>query len=211
MRALLFDLDGVLVNSFDAYRAAWTAWAVAYGITKQEFPTDIHGLRPRDVVREVVTRVRPALALAEAIETFDAGMDGPAASQVAAMPGAVALTRALAGKPWAIVSSTHARHLGAMIAAAGLAVPPVLISGDDIERGKPDPQCFLLAAERLGVPPGGCTVIEDAPPGIRAAAAAGMACVAVATTHDAGELTGAGRVFPDLLAARDHILGGTAP
>lgn len=211
MGALLFDLDGVLVNSFEAYRAAWTAWAASYGITKQEFPTDIHGLRPHDVVREVLTRARPGLDLAQAIETFDAAMDGPATAGVAAMAGAVALTRALAGRPWAIVSSTHARHLGLMIAAAGLAPPPVLISGDDIERGKPDPQCFLAAAERLGVPATGCTVIEDAPPGIRAAAAAGMACVAVATTHDAGELTGAGHCYPNLLAARDHLLGVLGP
>ncbi|MGH2717542.1 MAG: HAD family hydrolase, partial [Actinomycetota bacterium] len=107
MAALLFDLDGVLVDSLKAYREAWTAWATAYGITREEFPTDIHGLRPKDVI----VRLRPGQP--QAVEDFDAIFDGPAANDVLAMPGAVELTVALDGRPWAIVSSSQRRHVAA--------------------------------------------------------------------------------------------------
>ncbi|HLJ08573.1 MAG TPA: HAD-IA family hydrolase [Acidimicrobiia bacterium] len=201
MAALLFDLDGVLVDSLKAYREAWTAWAEAYGVTREEFPTDIHGLRPKDVI----VRLRPGEP--RAVEDFDAIFDGPAARDVMAMPGAAALTAALDGRPWAIVSSSQRRHVAAALRGAGIADPPVLICGDDIAVGKPDPSCFLLAAERLGVDPSGCVVIEDAPSGLAAARAAGMASVAVATTHDPDSLTGADRVFPSLAEAAPYLLG----
>lgn len=204
MAALLFDLDGVLVDSLSAYRDAWIAWATAYAVTREEFPADLHGLRPRDVI----ARVRPAADLDEAVGAFDALLDGPASTHVQAMPGAAGLTRALTGggAGWAIVSSTQRRHVTAMLGAAGIAVPDVLVCGDDIDRGKPDPQGFLLAAERLGAPPEACTVVEDAPAGLEAAARAGMASVAVTTTHEAGELTAAGRVFPTLAEAAGYLL-----
>jgi sugar-phosphatase len=198
---LLFDFDGVLVESEEAYRAAWTAWATAYAVTREEFPTDLHGLRPSDVIR----RVRPREG-DRAVEDFDALFDGPAAAEVKAMPGAVELTASLAGRPWAVVSSTQRRHVESMLAVTGIPLPPVLICGDDIERGKPDPQGYLLAAERLGVPPPACVVTEDAPAGIEAARAAGMACVAVATTHEPEELAEADRVFPTLREAAGYLL-----
>ncbi|GAC1362673.1 MAG: HAD family hydrolase [Actinomycetota bacterium] len=203
MGVLLFDLDGVLVDSLVAYREAWTAWATAYRVTRQEFPSDIHGLRPKDVIRQI----RPAVDLEQAVEAFDALLDGPAGEQVTAMAGAVRLTADLAGSPWAIVSSTQRRHVTRMLSCAGIALPPVLICGDDIERGKPDPQCFLLGAERLGAPSSSCTVVEDAPSGIAAAAAAGMSAIALATTHRPEELSGAERVFPSLWEAKDFLLG----
>jgi sugar-phosphatase len=207
MGVLLFDMDGVLVDSLRAYRDAWVAWATAYAVTREEFPTDLHGLRPKDVI----ARVRPAADIEEAVEAFDALLDGPAAAHVVAMPGAVDLTRSLEGRPWAIVSSTQRRHVTAMLATAGIPGPPVLICGDDIERGKPDPQGYLLAAERLGAPPGSCTVVEDAPAGIEAARAAGMASIAVATTHEPEELSAADQVFPTLLEAAGALLSRSAP
>ena len=208
MRGLLFDLDGVLVDSEEAYRAAWTAWAGHYALTAADFPADIHGLRPHDVVLAVIAAARPHADPQEAVARYDAAFDRPAREHTVAMPGAVELTRALAaqGRAWAIVSSTHRRHLDLMIDAAGLAVPAVVISGDDIARGKPAPDGFLLGAQRLGLAPAACTVVEDAPPGVAAAVAAGMDCVAVATTHAPGDLAAAGAVFGSLLSASDHLL-----
>jgi sugar-phosphatase len=201
MAALLFDFDGVLVDSLRAYRKAWVAWATAYGVTPEEFPADIHGLRPRDVI----ARLRPAADLEAAVAAFDALFDGPAAAHARAMPGAVDLTEELAGRPWAIVSSTQRRHVLAMLAGAGLPEPPVLVCGDDLEHGKPDPQGFLFAAERLGAAPAGCIVIEDAPAGLEAASRAGMESVAVATTHEPAELAAAGRLFATLADAAGYL------
>ena len=202
MAALIFDLDGVLVDSLKAYRAAWTGWAEANGVSLVDIASDLHGRRPRDVI----ARVRPDLDLAAAAEAFDTLLDGPS-SAVVAMPGAVELTAALSGYPWAIATSGQRRHVERMLAATGISHPPVLVCGDDIDRGKPDPQCFLLAAHRLGAAPQACTVIEDAPAGILAARAAGMHCVAVATTHQAADLAGAGAVFASLSEALPHLLG----
>lgn len=204
MAALLFDLDGVLVDSLKAYREAWTSWAKAYHITREEFPTEIHGLRPKDVIM----RLRPDEP--RAVEDFDTLFDGPAASDVRAMPGAVDLTSALEGRPWAIVSSSQRRHVEAALRGAGIGLPPVLICGDDIEVGKPDPSCFLLAAERLGVPAGDCVVVEDAPAGLIAARAAGMESVAVATTHEPDALTSAGHVYHTLVEATPYLRESSA-
>ncbi|HWD09094.1 MAG TPA: HAD-IA family hydrolase [Actinomycetota bacterium] len=200
MAALLFDLDGVLVDSLKAYREAWTAWAVAYRVTREEFPTDLHGLRPKDVI----VRLRPDSPAA--VEDFDAIFDKLVGTDVLAMPGSAELASALDGRPWAIVSSSQRRHVVAALRGAGIPDPPVLICGDDVAAGKPDPSCFLLAASRLGVPAADCLVVEDAPSGLAAARAAGMASVAVATTHDAGSLTSADQVFPTLTEAAPYLL-----
>jgi sugar-phosphatase len=93
-----------------------------------------------------------------------------------------------------------------MLERAGISPPPVVICGDETVRGKPDPECFLRAAEALNATPAECTVVEDAPAGINAALAAGMAPIAVATTHAPEQLVGAKRVFPSLLAASSYLL-----
>lgn len=210
MGVLLFDLDGVLADSIAAYRRAWTEWATHYRITREEFPADIHGLRPRDVIR-LIAATRPDLDANGMVEDFDRRFGVLAAEQATAMPGAVELTQALAGLPWAIVSSSQRCHVAPLLAATGIAMPPVLICGDDIAVGKPDPACFLLAAERLGVAPAACTVVEDAPAGLEAARAACMASVAVATTHEPDEVAGADRVFPTLRDAMAFLMAVAGP
>jgi len=205
--ALLFDLDGVLVNSLQAYAAAWTGWAAVYRVSLAAIATVAHGRRPCDVIR----LVRPDLDVALATKTFETLLEGQAAGEVVAAPGAVGLTQSLSGRAWAIATSSQRRHVERTLQSLGIVEPPVLVCGDDTDRGKPDPQCFQLAARRLGHDPAACTVVEDSPAGIQAAQSAGMACVALATTHRVQELSGADGVFASLIDAWDALLDRCGP
>lgn len=202
MNRLLFDMDGVLVDSLDVYRDAWTRWATGYAVPGAAIEADVHGRRPG----EVIARVLPAgAALGPALADFDAMLDA-AAPRVVPFPGASALTAGLVAGSWAIVTSGSRRHVLAMLDSAAIAMPSVLVCGGDIDRGKPDPACYLRAAELLGAAPGDCLVVEDAPAGIQAAVAAGMPSVGVLTTHRAEALAGAREVFVSLQAASDYLL-----
>jgi sugar-phosphatase len=136
-------------------------------------------------------------ALIERAETTDT--DG-----VVALPGAAALLAS--ERPKAIVTSCSAALAAVRLRAAGLRAPGVLVSADRVTRGKPDPEAFLLAAGELGVAPGDCVVLEDAPAGIAAGRAAGCVVIALRTTHADAELAGAHAVVDDLTA----LLGSTA-
>lgn len=203
MKALLFDMDGVLVESLAAYRDAWTNWAAAYGVSLAAIASDVHGRRPE----EVIERVLPG-APAGVLEAFDGLLDA-GLPLVLGIPGARDLTAQLPPRQWAIVTSGSRRHVVPMLEYAGIAPPGVVVCGDDITRGKPDPQCFLRAAELLGVAPADCCVVEDAPAGIEAALAGGMEAIAVATTHLPEQLSRAGRVFPSLAQASGYLLALT--
>jgi sugar-phosphatase len=121
---------------------------------------------------------------------------------VVAMPGAADVLALASTMPVAVATSATEDLARARLAAAGLPVPDVLVTSDQVERGKPAPDPYLLAARRLGVEPGRCLVFEDAPAGIAAARAAGMTVWAVTTTHDGSALTEADRVAPGL---PDHL------
>jgi sugar-phosphatase len=104
-----------------------------------------------------------------------------------------------------IVTSGDDRLARARLSAAGLAPPPVFVTSDQVERGKPDPEAYLLGASRLGRDPSDCVVIEDAPAGIAAGKAAGMRVVALLTTHAAGDLLAADDVVADLRGLPDVL------
>ena len=125
-------------------------------------------------------RVAPAVGRIEELEMATAG-------EVRALPGAREAVAGLPRNRWAVVTSGNRRLALARLAAAGLTAP-ALVTADDVARGKPDPEPYLLGARRLGVEPGRCLVVEDAPSGLQAAQAAGMGTVAVTTTHRAEEL-----------------------
>jgi sugar-phosphatase len=201
-RALLFDLDGVLIDSAPAYRAAWKEWAEIYQVDEEAIWRDAHGRRPDDIIR----RVRPEGKLAEALQSFDRLLGGGAAQGVSPLPGALDLLAHLHVGEWAIVTSGRRRHVQSMLSQAEIPIPSVLVCGDDTAEGKPNPECFLLAAERLQVQSSRCIVVEDAPAGIKAARAAGMTPVAVATTHRPEELVAAERVFASLTNAGGYLL-----
>jgi sugar-phosphatase len=194
--AVISDLDGVLIDSTAPTVRSWRAWGERHGLDGAAIQAANHGRPARAVIAE---HVRPEELDAEAAllaraETEDT--DG-----VVAYPGA---REVLALRPVAIATSCGGPLALARLAAAGLAVPPVLVSFDQVARGKPAPDPYLLAAERLGVDPAACLVFEDAPAGIASARAAGMTVWAVTTTHAAAELGEAQRVaagLPEHLAA----------
>jgi sugar-phosphatase len=201
--AVLFDLDGVLVESREATERVWVDWALENGIDEVALRSAMHGVRSGDVVRAL----RPdldAVAEAERIERRQAeDVDG-----LRAIPGAAAALGALKEERVAVVTSGTRPLALARLAAVGIEPPAVIVFADDVTRGKPDPEGYLTAARRLGADPAEALVVEDAPPGIEAAKAARAATVAVTSTHTAEELAAADVVIesleelPALLAAR---------
>lgn len=193
--ALLFDNDGTLVSSLDSAVRCWTRWAQEYGISAEEFArTELHGRPATDIIADLLPPQRVAGARARIDELELADVPGG----VTLLPGTAELTAALPARRWAVVTSANGELARARLAEAGIR-PPVLVTADDVTRGKPDPEPFLLAAERLGVDPARCVVFEDAPAGLAAGRAAGMRTVALATTLPRGQLT-ADAVVEDLSA-----------
>lgn len=190
--AVLFDCDGVLVDSDASVVRCWTRWAHTYGFDADAVVAMAHGRRSSDTVAELVPPDRrgEASALIDRYEIEDA-------ATVTAIPGAVELTRTV--PRWAVVTSGNRRLAAARLGAAGIPRPPVLVTADDVTRGKPDPEGYLAAAREVGVDPAGAVVLEDAAAGIAAARAAGVrAVVAVGSRPDlAGDVH-----VPDLTALR---------
>ncbi|KEF07036.1 MULTISPECIES: HAD family hydrolase [Streptomyces] len=193
--ALLFDNDGTLVSSLDSVHRCWARWAEEYGIAADDFArVELHGRPAAEIIGDLLpaARVPEALARIEQLEYEDVpGGTHP-------LPGTHALLAGLPPERWAVVTSATARLAEARLAEAGIH-PKTLIAADDITRGKPDPEPFLLAARRLGVDPARCVVFEDAPAGLASGRAAGMTTVALTTTHRADELA-ADVVVEDLSA-----------
>jgi sugar-phosphatase len=188
--AVISDLDGVLVDSMAATSRAWGRWGARHGLDGAAIQAANHGRPSRDVVADHV----PADAVeAEAGFVLDAEVSDTRG--VVALPGAAGV---LALPVVAIATSCEAPLARARLAAAGLPAPDVLVTADQVARGKPAPDAYRLAAERLGADPAGCLVLEDAPSGVAAGRAAGMTVWAVTTTHAAAELTAAHAVHPGL-------------
>jgi mannitol-1-/sugar-/sorbitol-6-phosphatase len=188
--AVISDLDGVLVDSTAPTVRSWRAWGERHGIDGAALQAANHGRPGRAVIAEHVSAAlvdgeSEWLARAETEDT-DGVIAYPGAADVLALPRV------------AIGTSCTAPLARARLVAAGLPVPAVFVTSDQVARGKPAPDTFLLAAERLGVDPAACLVFEDAPAGIAAARAAGMTVWAVTTTHGAAELGEAQRVAAGL-------------
>ncbi|KAB2379044.1 HAD-IA family hydrolase [Actinomadura montaniterrae] len=191
--AVLFDVDGTLVDSTPLVEAAARVWAAEYGLDADEFLSGAHGRRTSDRVADFL----PADRVAAATARLDA-LEAERTDGITALPGALALLTAMNGMPWAMVTSMDKEQLRVRTGVAGVPLPPVVITAEDVPRGKPDPTGYLLGASRLGVDPSACVVIEDAPAGIAAGRAAGATVLAVATSHDRSELTAAHAVVADL-------------
>ncbi|GGV24566.1 phosphatase [Streptomyces spectabilis] len=183
--ALLFDNDGTLISSMESVTRCWTRWAGEYGITAEDFGrVELHG-RP---AAEIVADLLPAERVAEAVARIEDLEVSDVAGGVVALPGTLDLLASLPPERWAVVTSATRRLAEARLGEVGIR-PKTLIAADDITRGKPDPEPFLLAARTLGVDPARCVVFEDAPAGLTAGRAAGMTTVALTTTHSAAELS----------------------
>ncbi|MEU9780194.1 HAD family hydrolase [Streptomyces phaeochromogenes] len=201
--ALLFDNDGTLVSSLESVYRCWTRWAEEYGITAEEFArVELHG-RP---AAEIAADLLPADRVAEAVVRIEQLEVEDVEGGVHLLPGTRALLDSVPADRWAVVTSATRRLAEARLDEAGIR-PKTLIAADDITRGKPDPEPFLLAARRLGVDPARCVVFEDAPAGLQAGRSAGMTTVALTTTHQATELH-ADVVVGDLSAVSALVTDG---
>jgi sugar-phosphatase len=176
-QAILFDLDGTLVDSAIRVQRLWVEWSKRHGIDTEYLLEVMHGRRADETIRTVA----PHLSLQDEFQALEAeeiaDMDG-----VRPYPSAGELLGALSPRQWAIVTSGTHRVAEARMRHVGLPRPEVFITADDVKIGKPAPDGYLLAASRLHVSPTQCVVIEDAPAGIQAGKSAGMKVIAVAST-----------------------------
>jgi mannitol-1-/sugar-/sorbitol-6-phosphatase len=204
MKAILSDLDGVLVDSQAAIMRAWHWWGAQNGIAGEAIDAIAHGRPSREVI-ELVAPHLDAVAESHVVE----GLEVEDTEGIVALPGAHALFAA--PDPVAVVTSGTLPLATARLRCVGLPVPEILVTPERLSRGKPDPEGYLLAAKELGVAPAECTVLEDAPAGVQAGRAAGMHVVGITTTHDPAELD-AHELAPSIaawLAARDGAQPGS--
>ena len=169
---LLFDSDGVLVDSDGSVNDAWSEWAGRYDLPVAAVLEMVHGRPARQTVAHWLAEPHRPEALALIVR-----LELATASTVRAMPGAVETVSSLAPDRWAVVTSGTSALAAARLAAAGIPPPRVLVTADDVRNGKPAPDPYLAAARGLGRPPGDAVVFEDAPAGIASARAAGVAAV----------------------------------
>jgi sugar-phosphatase len=176
--AFLFDMDGTLVDSIAVTSRIWARWAEGHGIEPDAVLRTMHGVRAVETIRRHLPQgdIEREVAVLTQAEMEDMG-------GVVELAGAAAFLRSLPPRRWSVVTSAPRALALARLERAGIPVPPVLVTAEDVTRGKPAPDCFLLAARKLGVEPGDCLVWEDAPSGIAAAEAAGATVVVVTATH----------------------------
>jgi sugar-phosphatase len=198
-RAILFDLDGVLVDSMPAVRAAWTDWAGRRGLPVETVLASLH-LTAEELVRKFAPGLDPA-GEAHNVALRQASLD----VRIAALEGSRELVGRLPRDSWAVITSGRRRLALRHLELGQLPIPEVLVTAEDTPRGKPDPAGYLLAAERLGLLPVDCLVIEDSPAGVLAGRNACMAVVAVTTSHAAGDLSDADAIVSSLSPLRPVI------
>ena len=184
---VLFDMDGVLVDSTPAVARVWAAWAREHGFDPDEVVKNAHGRPSITTIRELLPHADCDAENREVERREITDVKG-----VIPLPGATELLRALPLNRWAIVTSCTRALAGVRIAVAGLPQPKHLVTATDVKIGKPDPEPYQKGAQFLGVPATDCVVIEDAPAGIRAGKAAGARVIALRTTSEDAELTSAG-------------------
>jgi mannitol-1-/sugar-/sorbitol-6-phosphatase len=187
--AVLFDLDGVLVDSGEVVERTWRRWAARHGLDPADVIRAAHGRRTIETVRLLAPHLAAddevaALAASESTET-----DG-----LYEVPGARELVESLPPGSWAVVTSGIRPVAELRLRHTRLPTPPVLVTADQVRHGKPHPEGYLTAAARLGVAPTQCIVVEDTPAGIEAARAGGMRVIAVASTYEAEALAAADAV-----------------
>jgi mannitol-1-/sugar-/sorbitol-6-phosphatase len=191
--AVLFDLDGVLVDSTRSVERQWRIWARARGIDEEKAVAIAHGVRAVEVIRAIAPQLDAEAEVRKLESQEAADHDG-----VAVMPGAAELVRAIPDRRWGVVTSGRRNLATARLKLAGIPIPRVMVTAGDVVDGKPHPEPYLKGAERLGINPADCLVIEDAPAGIQSAHAGGMKVIALASTYPASALSEADAVVEKL-------------
>jgi mannitol-1-/sugar-/sorbitol-6-phosphatase len=177
--AFLFDMDGTILSSIAAAERVWADWAHRHGLDVEAFLPTIHGVRTVETIRRLaLPGIDPEAEAAGITRAEMEDVDG-----IAAIAGAAGFLASLPAGRWAVVTSAPRLLAARRMAAAGLPAPPLMITAEDVAHGKPAPDCYLLAAERLGFAAGDCLVFEDAAAGIAAAEAAHMELVVITATH----------------------------
>ncbi len=196
--AILFDLDGVLIDSTTCIERHWREWAQKHNIDIIKVLENAHGVR----TIETIQKVAPHLDAEKEAVSFTAHeiLD---TEGVIAIPGAKALMSQLPPDQWAIVTSGGRELVQARLNSAGLPIPKFMVTGDDVTHGKPSPEPYLTAAKNLGIAPERCIVVEDAPIGVKSGKASGMKVIGVTSTHTRKELMAAG---VDFLVERLEII-----
>ncbi|KAA3657911.1 MAG: HAD family hydrolase [Chloroflexi bacterium] len=189
-QAILFDLDGTLVDSTASVERSWRRWTERVGLDFAYVMAIAHG-RP---AFESLRIVAPHLSLAEEAAWLE-DQEAADAHTVKAIAGAQSLLKSFPDNRWCIVTSGTDRLARARVYHAGLPLPNVLVTADDVTNGKPDPEPYLVGAQRMALSPSACVVLEDSVAGVASAKAAGMRVIAVTTTHT-----------PDVLQAADLII-----
>jgi mannitol-1-/sugar-/sorbitol-6-phosphatase len=185
--ALLFDLDGVLIDSTPAVARVWTQWAIEHGFNPEEVVARAHGRPSLTTVSEYLPDSNHELENREVERREIEDLAG-----VVPLPGTLRLIASLPRERWTIVTSCTRRLAEVRLRAAGLPLPESMITSNDITHGKPHPEPYLKAAGILGFPAAECVVLEDAPAGIRAGKAAGAKVIAFRTTSHEPALREAG-------------------
>jgi mannitol-1-/sugar-/sorbitol-6-phosphatase len=183
-RAVLFDLDGVLVDSTRSVERQWRLWAREHAVDPEQILEIAHGRRTVEVIRLLA----PHLELEAEVRRVEQ-READDTNGVDVMPGAAALIAAIPENRWAVVTSGTTHLATSRLRHAKLPIPKVLVSADQVKEGKPHPEPYLMGAHLLNMPATECLVIEDAPAGIEAAHAAGMKAIGLTSTFSAGELS----------------------
>jgi sugar-phosphatase len=184
---ILFDNDGVIVSSIASVNRSWKRWAAHYGVPDADKVQIEHGTR----AVEIMDRLKPGVDKAEGLRLIE-DMEIEDVSDLEVLPGVRELLESLPPERWAIVTSATKRLLLGRLRAARLPVPERIVSGDMVQRGKPDPEPYRRGAELIEAAPAECLVVEDAPTGVGAGIAAGCRVLGVLGTHSAEELREAG-------------------
>ncbi|PZU95059.1 MAG: hypothetical protein DCF32_22620 [Leptolyngbya sp.] len=199
-QAIIFDVDGVLIDSDPVSERHWRAWADRHGVDYDAIARIHHGLPTVETIRQVAPHVDAAKE-AQIKETAEA--DDTEGLRL--YPGVKGLLAQLPRDRWGVATSGTRRTVSLRFPHLGLPDPLVMVTADDVQRGKPAPDPYLLVAERLGVAPADCLVIEDAPAGVQAAKAAGAKVIAVTTTNRAEDLGLADAIAPALAALQISV------
>ncbi|KTT50255.1 glycerol-3-phosphatase [Pseudomonas oryzihabitans] len=177
--AFLFDMDGTLLTSVASAERAWSTWALGHGLDPAAVLAVMHGVRAVETVKRFAPAGADIAAEVQAITELEIAD----VADIQEIPGAAAFLAGLPAGRWALVTSASRRLAEVRLAAAGMALPPVMICAEDVTQGKPAPDCFQAGARKLGVDIGDCLVFEDAHAGFAAARAAGADAVAITATH----------------------------
>lgn len=177
--AFLFDMDGTILNSIVAAERVWTKWAQKHGLDVATFLPTIHGVRGLDTISNLgLPGVDPQAETDQICADEMVDLEG-----IVPIAGAIAFLNSLPRDRWAIVTSAPKELALVRMAKAGIPCPDIMVTGEDVKQGKPNPRCFMLGAEKLGVNIDDCLVFEDAPAGILAGEASGASVVVITATH----------------------------